>query len=151
MDAKIATVSHPLFKLKPINRDQREHMKKALITEAEKLMSQTSEDKEECQPLDSYFNWSDDEDDDLTTNKQTKVNKTAIEVLKYLDDSNTSIECLQHYPCVENVFLKYNTTIPSSAPVERLFSFGSIILNGRRGRLSDQNFEKLTLIKANSC
>ena len=33
--------------------------------------------------------------------------------------------------------------IPSSALYERLFSFGSIIPQGRRGRLTDENLEKL--------
>ena len=146
-DAKLATVSHPLFKLKPIARDEREGLKSVLIQEAEKLNKNQGETELETEKSDAYFQWSDDEDQGSTTGN---TNQTSIEVLQYLDDPNTSLEILHRYPSVKNVFIKYNTTIPSSAPVERLFSFGSIILHGRRGRLTDKNFEKLVLMRANN-
>lgn len=48
-----------------------------------------------------------------------------------------------------NLFLKYNTPLPSSASVERLFSFGSDILRPKRSALSSQNFEQLVFMKGN--
>ena len=48
-----------------------------------------------------------------------------------------------------NMFIKYNTGIPSSAGVERMFSVGKLILRDNRSRLSDINFEKLMFMKGN--
>ena len=89
--------------------------------------------------------------DDEEETPQTQKNLTSIEVLQYLEDPNTNLESLHRYPKIKSVFLKFNTSLTSSAPVERLFSFASIILQGRRGRVTDKNFEKLTLLKANKC
>ena len=47
------------------------------------------------------------------------------------------------------LFTKYNTPIPSSAAVERLFSIGKEILRARRCQLSDNMFERLMFMKSN--
>ena len=44
------------------------------------------------------------------------------------------------------MFLKYNTVLPSSSPVERVFSMANQILTTRRNRLSDQTFENLLFL-----
>jgi hypothetical protein len=48
-----------------------------------------------------------------------------------------------------DLFIKYNTPLPSSAAVERLFSMGSDILRAKRSSLTADNFEKLIFIKGN--
>ena len=47
------------------------------------------------------------------------------------------------------LFVQYNTTIPSSAAVERNFSTGKDILNPKRTSLSDKNFERPVFLKGN--
>ena len=45
---------------------------------------------------------------------------------------------LLDYPAVADAFRKSNTTLPSSAAVERLFSAASQVLTARRCRLADE-------------
>ncbi|KAG0729750.1 hypothetical protein GWK47_029716 [Chionoecetes opilio] len=47
------------------------------------------------------------------------------------------------------VFVKYNTIIPSSAAVERLFSQGSDIMKANRASLTSDNFDRLVFMKGN--
>ena len=49
------------------------------------------------------------------------------------------------------LFVQYNTTIPSSAAVEKIFSTGKDILKpkSKRASLSDKNFERLVFLKGN--
>ena len=52
-------------------------------------------------------------------------------------------------PKIKAVFMKTNTTLPSSAAVERLFSCAGLILTPIRARVTDANFEAKVLIKYN--
>ncbi|KAK0049029.1 hypothetical protein Bpfe_021614 [Biomphalaria pfeifferi] len=72
-----------------------------------------------------------------------------MEILQYFDDKSTSLEILHKYPTVKKLFLKYNTGIPSSAPVERLFSYAGMVLNKKRACMTDENFQQQLLLKAN--
>uniref|UniRef100_A0A3B3B5W3 HAT C-terminal dimerisation domain-containing protein n=1 Tax=Oryzias melastigma TaxID=30732 RepID=A0A3B3B5W3_ORYME len=58
------------------------------------------------------------------------------EVMNYLSSGGFELDTLSNFPAVKKVFLKYNTPTPSSAPVERLFSLGGLVLTPRRNRLS---------------
>ena len=69
------------------------------------------------------------------------------EVDFFLKDKEERIYMLNKYPQIKLLFMKYNTSIPTSAPVERLFSIAAIILTVRRNRLSDSLLEMLILLK----
>jgi len=92
---------------------------------------------------------SNQDDDDFFSCATHNTQSHLQQHLVYLNDPSTEIQMLQNHPQVKQLFLKYNTVIPSSAPVERLFSTASLILTKHRNRLSDALFEKLLLLKAN--
>jgi hypothetical protein len=56
---------------------------------------------------------------------------------------------LLHRKAWLDLFIKYNTPLPSLAAVERLFSIGSDILRPKRATLTADNFEALVFIKGN--
>ncbi|KAI8115891.1 hypothetical protein CVS40_11963 [Lucilia cuprina] len=69
------------------------------------------------------------------------------ELLSYLSDADTSLRNLKKFPRIYEVFMKYNTPITSSAPVERLFSMAGLLNTPRRNSMSDEHFEQLVILK----
>ena len=64
----------------------------------------------------------------------------------YLKDKDRSIASLQKHPLVKSVFLKHKTTLLSSAPAERLFSFAGMTLSPKRSSMCDKTFERLVVL-----
>ena len=94
------------------------------------------------------------EDDFFCFEAQPSENTDArTEVDMFLTDTCKDIHCLKRYPVIQKLFLQYNrpTALPSSAPVERLFSLGGQILTPRRNRLTPAHFERQLLLRANKC
>jgi len=52
-------------------------------------------------------------------------------------------------PTIKNVFVKFNTPLPSSAAVKQMFSIGSAVLFKKRGKMNDKNFENIFMLKCN--
>jgi len=91
-----------------------------------------------------FYEYGSDSDVDQQT-----MGTAAAEMESYLADKSTDLHCLKKFPIMKKLFVRYNTGLPSSAPVERLFSLGSQIMIARRNRLSDVHFEMLLLLRAN--
>ncbi|KAK1175001.1 hypothetical protein AOXY_G2627 [Acipenser oxyrinchus oxyrinchus] len=142
----MAAVTIPKFCLCWLSPEQREEMKKMLVEEAvlqeegcpsEVLFEvKVTSDSEESE--DNFFTF---------TNTQNEVNSSAEEeVRKYLLDTDKSLAS----PPVKHLFMKYNTTLPSSAPVEHMFSHGGH-LTPHRNRMTDEHFECFLCLKDRRC
>ena len=146
-DVIIAALTLPKFKVKWVDSQEKKDAYKLMmmdelralesdITIEENGRSDKSTTQQKEKKTDFYeFDTDDDEskEDDLES-----------EVAEYFKNAK-SLNCLDKYPKTRRLFLRYNVTIPSSAPVERLFSLGGLVLSSRRNRLTDQKFERLLL------
>ena len=147
-DAIIAAVTSPKFKLKWVeSQEQKDTYRQIMIDELylhESASEVVIEEEHATQAQNKRkdFYEFDTEDEDGTSDD------VGTEAMEFLRNAKT-LECLEKYPKVKQLFLRYNTTIPSSAPIERLFSLGNLVLTPRRNRLTDGRFEQLLLMRYN--
>ncbi len=151
-EAKMATVTLPKFRLCWLSPEKRDDMRRTLLQEAVAMeqqqqqprpvaMTQGDTSKSDVDSDESFF---------VFDNAGSSSDSTAQnEVRKYLEDSDINLKSLQAFPIVKRLFLKYNTTLPSSAPVERLFSHGGNLLTAPRNRMRDNDMEQVLLLRYN--
>jgi hypothetical protein len=144
-----ATVSHPFFKtIWLTDNDKKDRalsfFKKSCLEMFEQSNLPESEvsDSNMSDDANNYFNWSE--------NKSKVDLSLEQEITRYLSKSPTkNLNILNEMPTVKKVFLKFNTPLPSSAAVERIFSIGGAVLSKKRGRMNDINFENVLMLKCN--
>ena len=78
----------------------------------------------------------------ICENNNRIPDNTELEITKYFLDKRRDLHILKEYPLIRRVFLRYNTPMPSSVSVERLFSYASMINLPKSNKLSDSTFEK---------
>lgn len=138
-DLALAAAVHPKFKLSWMAEERRAATLQLL--------------EEECRALESFCTQntvrgdSDDEDDLFFQLPQASPSST--EVQQWMSDPGTDLSELARFPKIRSIFIRQNTGIPSSAPAERLFSKGRDVFSIKRGKLSDENFEKQLILGYN--
>ena len=144
--ATFASISFPYFKLRWIPHERQDVLKAAFIAEAKLIGVPGSSNYQTAQNAasaeDKFFDFQ-----ELANSDQDFVNSIELECLQYFKDPSTDLRSLNSYPTVRQMFLKYNTALASSAPVERMFSYGGMILSPKRANLSDQMLNMLVFLK----
>uniref|UniRef100_A0A3P9LNE0 HAT C-terminal dimerisation domain-containing protein n=1 Tax=Oryzias latipes TaxID=8090 RepID=A0A3P9LNE0_ORYLA len=151
-DALLAAISCPKFKLRWVKDGARKQQLKNLLVAECQILSSSAGDSDKTDNVPNklvtpvtgmeFFEFESEPEDCYSADQ---------EVMNYLSSGGFELDTLSNFPAVKKVFLKYNTPTPSSAPVERLFSLGGLVLTPRRNRLSDSRFEKLLLLRYNHC
>lgn len=141
-----ASVAHPQFKLRWMNSDAAKMNGKAALLEAmQSVAASPAVDVAEA----SNVNSNDADDFFCFYDSNVAFNSVSAELDMYVNDTSRDVASLHRFPLVKKVFIAKNTALPSSAPVERLFSIGGQILTPRRNGLSDEHFEELLMLRAN--
>lgn len=163
VSAALASVCHPKFKLRWVNLCERntvdglqcntsDYIKKLFLNTINEVATPYDNN---YQNVDSHSH-DDKENTDffefevISSSNTPFQGERELQALQYLQDPDVNISMLNKYPLVKRLFLKFNTTLPSSAPVERLFSYATFINTPRRHALSDKTFENLVILKANN-
>lgn len=133
----IAACLHPKFKLNWLTGNE----KTLAASNLEELFGIRSNES-------SPDNIQPDLDDDFFNFRREK-HSAEEELQQFLKSNDTNIEMLHNYVKVKKMFIKYNTPLPSSASVERLFSCGGSVLTPQRGHLNDDTMEHQLLLKVN--
>ena len=150
-DALLAAVSLPKFKLRWVSeKPRKDYIKFLLTTECSPLSEEPPAQMPDPHPAaaaaapseDDFFSFDAQLDD---SNAPMSVETEVIDYLK----SAPVMESLHHFPRVKKVALRYNAATPSSAPVERLFSVGGLVLTPKRKRFGDERFQRLLLLRYN--
>ncbi|XP_073694418.1 uncharacterized protein [Garra rufa] len=148
----LAAVTLPKFKLRWLREEtRREALKTLLITECHASpLAAPHNEEHEVRPSQISPASSSSEDDFFVFEEEQDSGFFGPdkEVMEYLK-SGSEMGVLENFPRIKNLSLKYNTAPASSAPVERLFSLGSLVLTPRRNRLGDKRFERLLLMRYN--
>lgn len=153
-DAAVAAMSYPRFnKFKWLSCvDQARYAKlKNLFTTAiwkEIIPEENTANKPSSEPKEEDFFYIDSDSDCENQNSHPR-SKAELIIAHFSAEESKDLNILNNYPEIKRVFLRYNTPLPSSAPVERMFSYATITNCPKANRLADEMFQKRVILKAN--
>lgn len=160
----LATAFHPKFRLKWmgtfVSGSEERTVKKSEIqslmeTKVEEYLlrserkTENTSSSEELEAGDYYASIC---DEDTGCHSKSTKSRAAHIVKTWLEGKGTESladPAFNSESVLINLFLRYNTAMPSSAAVERLFSLGKDIMRAKRSCLSDDNMNMLMFTKAN--
>ncbi|XP_045122606.1 uncharacterized protein LOC123511056 [Portunus trituberculatus] len=164
----LATAFHPRFRLKWMGAFDFECDKRMVKrSEVESLMEKKVEEflqrtdlearnnsnssSEDMETEDYYASICDEEDDTGGLHRSTK-SKAAQIVKVWLQSRGTESladPAFNNEKVLINLFLRYNTAMPSSTAVEPLTSLSEDVIGAKRSSLSDENFNMFMFMKGN--
>ncbi|XP_063534931.1 uncharacterized protein LOC134744914 [Cydia strobilella] len=154
--AAIAALSYPRFKDKWFTAIDHQHNRRLKTLFKQKIANEVhdqddgQEGSTSTKPSeDAYFDFETDSSEGEGIGSSIRSTRPDILLANFLSDEDKNISMLRRHAEVMNIFKKFNTRMPSSGPVERLFSYATMINLPKSHRLSDEMFEMRVVLKAN--
>lgn len=154
----LAAAIHPCFKLSWIEDERNREYAQTLLINSYIEFSNVENKTSSSSTNQSGISCSNSTENQFFKRLRQSERRTSnddtltFDVWKYLlqptDDPN--LDQIRINPILENLFRRYNTTLSSSAAIERIFSRALQIFTPRRNRISDENFEKALFVQQNS-
>jgi len=142
-DLVLAAAFHPEFQLTWLKDPEKEAIAIECLKEAVREISIENENSP-TEPT--------EEDDELFDFKKPAAGRNCgqlwqNEVEQYLTYSTGQIKCLHSYPLIKDLFIQYNTALPSSAATEKTFCIIGDFFAHKNGYLPDLCCEDMLLMK----
>lgn len=155
--AAVAALCYPRFKKKWLVCLTAAEQKKCINFLKSVMRKEMSEIPEPVTVNNAAYNTRHQEDEFFDFNSDSSSEAEPIDAKQRADliisnffaEGSQEQELLQSYPVIGKAFVKYNTPMPSSGPVERMFSFATMLNKPRSHKLSDDLFEKRVVMKCN--
>ena len=156
-NAAVAALTHPAFKgrwMTCLSIELQNKVKSVIIKAAKQLENEVvnpAPPETTKNPFESDLFDFGEEADCFQDESPVLANVSSeLEVLYYLKEKcTTDYSVLDKFPIVRKLFFRYNTPLPSSAPVERFFCYATMYDIPRFNRMTDDLFEKRILLTAN--
>ncbi|CAH0394609.1 unnamed protein product [Bemisia tabaci] len=149
--AAVATMSYPRFKRKwfvYVDEKYYERLTSLLRKNVLEYMNvnpiYSVDSKDDVWSKDDFFDFG-----SSASSKLSIYSKADDEIALFFNDTDEDITMLNRYENVRKVFVKFNTPLASSAPVEQLFPFTTLTNSPHVNRLSNGMFEKRVILRAN--
>ncbi|XP_015121281.1 uncharacterized protein LOC107044049 [Diachasma alloeum] len=150
--AAVAAAVHPKFKLRwlpCLDTSAQKNVRNAITNAIISCRSPSENIQSKEEPLIDGFDFDVGGQTQATIQCNLEISADETDFRRFCNDTKTDLSLLHAYPAVKAIYLKFNTLLPSSASVERLFSFAGMFDIAKFNRLTDANFEKRVLSKAN--
>lgn len=149
----IASLLHPKFKaswLPCLSAEAQEKVKKLAenLFRPEKPESPPTLDGEGGD--DDFFDFREEPTSSTLANLFVPQDENENELMRYLNQTTATLDLLESYPTVKQLFVKYNALVPSSMPVQKLFSPATMQTLYKFRKIDSKNLEKRIMLTANS-
>ncbi|XP_046401382.1 uncharacterized protein LOC124167499 [Ischnura elegans] len=152
-DYILASISHPRFRTSWIPQQNLESCKSIFFREFDKIqrnMSNSGGHKKPPAPTKSEEDFFSSLDEDSDQRDMEYENAVQMRALSYLANPRKELAVLHEFPVVMEMFLKYNTTLPSTAPSKRILRVVKPCARIGHNEHDSETLEKALLLNINS-